>query len=177
MRQEQNMRFPVWVAITVGSALAATNCLADTRVLARAGAWQAFGGTTNNGTPVCGMSSSGAGKYFGRKYFAGESTLTVQLGNNQWTVKDKVKVKVEMRFDRQSPWNATAIGMHFGDGDAGLEFDISRNQLDQFMREFRGADAIAIRFPGENVSDWRGSLAGTDAVSNSFTRCVRGIKE
>jgi hypothetical protein len=170
------MKLPVAIATIVGFMLAAGSSLADTRVLARAGAWQAFGGTTSSGRPVCGMSSTSAGKYFGLKYFSGENTLTVQLGNDKWTLKDKVKVKVEMRFDQESPWNATAIGMHFNDGDAGPEFDINRKQLDQFLREFRGADAIIIRFPSEDVSEWRGSLGGTDSVSSSFTHCVRSIK-
>jgi hypothetical protein len=67
--------------------------------------------------------------------------------------------------------------MHFSDGDAGLEFDINRSQLDEFMREFRGASQITVRFPEENVSEWHGSLEGTDSVSNGFARCVRNIKE
>ena len=170
------MKLPIALAALAGVALSAGSSLADTEVLARAGAWQAFGGTTSSGRPVCGMSSTGSGKYFGVKFFSGEDTLTIQLGNDKWTVKDKVKIKVEMRFDQESPWNATAIGMHFNDGDAGVEFDINRKQLDQFMREFRGANAITIRFPNEDVSEWRGSLEGTDSVSNSLTRCVRTLK-
>jgi hypothetical protein len=170
------MRLPISIAAFAGVVLAASSSLADTEVLARSGAWQAFGGTTNSGRPVCGMSSTGGGKYFGVKYFSGETTLTVQLGNNQWTVKDKIKVKVEMRFDQESPWNATAIGMHFADGDAGLEFDINRDQLEDFMREFRNSNQITIRFPSEDVSPWNGSLDGTDSVSTAFARCVRNLR-
>jgi hypothetical protein len=170
------MKLPVVIAATAAFLLTSASCFADTQVLARFGAWQAFGGTTNSNRPVCGMSSSGNGKYFGVKYFSGENTLTIQLGNSSWTVKNGVKVKVEMRFDQESPWNATAIGMHFSDGDAGLEFDIRRNQLDQFMREFRGANQIVVRFPGEDVSSWNGSLQGTDGVSSNFVRCVRNMQ-
>ena len=170
------MKRAVWMGAAMGLALCADNALADTQVIARSGAWQAFGGTTNNGRPVCGMSSSGNGKYFGLKFFSGEETLTVQLGNDKWKVKDKTKVKIQMRFDNESPWNATAIGMHFSDGDAGLEFDISRKQLDVFIREFRNSNQISIRFPDEDVSDWHGSLAGTDSVANGFMRCVRDMR-
>ena len=159
----------------IGCALAAPPSLADTEVLARVGAWQAFGGTTRDGQPVCGMSSSGNGRYFGIKYFSGDKTLTIQLGNKQWSLKDNIKVKVQMQFDRASPWNATGTGMHFGDGDAGWNFRINREQLGQFITEFRNAHRIAVRFPNDNVSDWNGSLEGTDLIANNFQRCMKNM--
>src|ERR1700686_4866663 len=106
------MRLPFSIVTIACVMLAAGSSFADTEVLAHAGAWQAFGGTTNSGRGVCGMSSTDGGKYFGLKYFSGEDTLTVQLGNSQWTVKDKIKVKVMLRFDQETAWNAVAIGMH-----------------------------------------------------------------
>ena len=154
-------------------ALSAGHGFADTHVLARTGAWQAFGGTTEDGQPVCGMSSSGGGKYFGLKYYSGDNTLTIQLGNDSWTLKNKIKVKVRMQFDNNSPWNATGVGMHFSDGDAGLQFEINRKQLDGFMREFSNADHISISFPDQDVSDWHGSLEGSDTISRHFSDCMQ----
>jgi hypothetical protein len=165
----------------VAGAVAAALCLypqlgdAAVQTLQRAGAWEAFGGTSNNGTPVCGMSSSGTGKYFGIKFFAGAQTLTIQLGSSEWRIKNGAKQRVIMRFDTESPWNATATGMHFNDGDAGLEFDINRNQLDQFMREYRNSGQIVVSFPDSDVTSWQGSLAGTDRVSDAFVRCIRAL--
>src|SRR5579872_6138525 len=115
------MKLSVGILAIAFLAVSAGRGTADTHVLARTGAWQAFGGTTEDGQPVCGISSSGAGKYFGLKYFAGDNTLTIQLGNNAWTLKNKIKVKVRMQFDNNSPWNATGTGMHFSGGDAGLQ--------------------------------------------------------
>jgi len=65
--------------------------------------------------------------------------------------------------------------MHFGDGDAGLQFDISRKQLDQFLQEFRDSNRLSVRFPEEDVTDWNGSLEGTDVVTSSFIGCIRKL--
>ena len=170
------MKLLISIATIVGFALTAGNGLAKTEVLARAGAWQAFGGTSDNGQPVCGMSSSGAGRYFGVKYYAGDDTITIQLGSNKWTLKNNVKVKVQMQFDKASPWQAVGNGMHFSDGDAGLQFEINKKQLEQFVQEFRDSNAIAVRFPDEDISDWHGSLEGTEVVSNNFLSCSRKLR-
>jgi hypothetical protein len=145
---------------------------ADTRTLASAGAWTVFGGTTTSDRPVCGISSSGKGRYFGLKFYKGDDTLTIQLGSSSWKIDDKVKQRVTMRIDDNGRWNANATGMHFNDGDAGLEFEINRRELSTFIREFRNGDAIILTFPDSDAEDWRGSLSGTDQVISAFNRCV-----
>jgi hypothetical protein len=117
--------------------IGAPDVFADTQTLARAGSWSAFGGTTTSGRPVCGVSSSGDGRYFGLKFYKGDDTLTIQLGSSSWTIENKSKQRVTMRIDSNSRWTATAVGMHFNDGDAGLEFEINHRELDRFVREFR----------------------------------------
>jgi hypothetical protein len=145
---------------------------AETRTLARAGVWQAFGGTTNEGRSVCGMSATGDGKYFSIKYFSGNQTLTLQLGSKSWTIKNGAKQQLAMSFDGNSPWNATATGFHFADGDAGLEFTINRNELTNFMREFRLGNQMRITFTGSTASGWVGNLSGTNAMSDAFVNCI-----
>lgn len=156
--------------------LASPSAYADTKTLASAGAWNAFGGTTTSGRPVCGLSSSGAGKYFGLKFYKGDDTLTIQLGNSNWQIKDKAKQRVTMRIDNNSRWTATATGMHFNDGDAGLEFEISRSEISRFIQEFRDGGAIILTFPDSNAVDWSGSLAGTGTVISTFRRCISDIE-
>lgn len=170
------MRSSIIVAAALASLGIAASSFADTTELARSGAWKAFGGTTDSGRPVCGMSSSGTGKYFSVKYYRGDDTLTIQLGNDKWTLKDKVKVKTAMKIDKASPWNATATGMHFGDGDAGLEFEISKKQLKEFMQEFHDGNQMMLTFPGEDVSAWRLSLDGSDVVFTKFAGCLDKLK-
>jgi len=167
---------------TIGavSALAATCVLstawAETHVISQSGAWQVFGGTTTKGRPVCGMSSSGNGRYFGVKYFSGDDTITIQLGSGTWKIEDGAKQKLKMRLDNNSEWNATGTGMHFNDGDAGMEFTINRKELDEFMREFRASAIIRVDFTGSNAKPWTTSLAGTNAVATVFSNCVRDLK-
>src|SRR5262245_43908640 len=147
----------------------------QTTVFDRSGAWRAFGGRCDDGRQKCGVSTSGSGKYFSLDFFNGDNTLTVQLGSADWRVNNGEKIAVTMQIDRESPWRATGTGMHVSDGDAGLWFEINRNQIDRFMDEFRGGDQLIVRFPDSDVADWRASLAGTSRVSESFLRCIRAI--
>lgn len=159
-------------ALLLATGFAASSASAETHVLRRAGIWEAFGGTTTSGRPVCGVSSQVQDKYFGWKYFYGDDTFTIQLGKSSWQIDDGAKQKVAMQFDRNSPWNATATGMHFNDGDAGLEFTINRSELDEFEQEFRSSNQVAVRFPGSDASDWYVSLSGVNSVFDAFRQCI-----
>jgi len=158
------------IAVTL-VALAAGTAHADTSVIARAGAWQAFGGTSQDGTQVCGVSTSWPDdRYFGVKYYKGDNTFTIQLGSPEWKVEDGAKQPIVMTVDRRSPWRGNATGMHFSDS-AGLQFEISRNQLAQFIEEFRSGESLYLSFPGTTAADWTATLSGSDAVMNSFAAC------
>jgi hypothetical protein len=149
---------------------------ADTHVLAHTGEWEAFGGTTTSGIPVCGMSSSANGRYVGAKLFSGDATWTIQLGAKTWTVENGAKQKLELQFDNNTPWSATGTGMHFNDGDAGLEFTIDRTELNDFVNEFRGSAHLNIRFVGSNAAPWTSNLVGTQTLGETFNNCVRDLK-
>jgi hypothetical protein len=147
---------------------------ADTKVLATSGNWQAFGGTTGEGAPVCGVSLGANDKYLGVKAFTGSETFTIQLGSNTWQVVDKTKVKVSLRIDGDPAWNADGTAFHFKDGDAGLEFDLDKLQVGRFMTQFRNGKLLQITFEGGGkMAEWRLSLAGTDEVSDAFIGCTR----
>ncbi len=90
-------------AAAIAATLLSAPASAEVRTYARAGAWEAFGGSSNNGQKVCGVSTSGDGKYIGVKYYKGDSSLTIQLSNTAWKVTDGTKVAVTMKFDSQSP--------------------------------------------------------------------------
>lgn len=140
------------------------------------GAWTAFAGTADNGQRLCGISTTGTGKYFGLKYYKGDETLTIQLGAKVWIIRDGGRQRVTLKIGDHSPWSATATGFHFADGDAGLQFGIRADQLAQFMSEFSGSNVIYVRFPNSDVSDWRGSLDGGRAISESLLRCIREMR-
>jgi hypothetical protein len=164
-----------WWAITATFAglLAWTPAVADTQTLATAGAWKAFGGTSNDGTPMCGVAASGKGLFFSLKIFKGNDDMTAQLGSSGWKIKDGGKQKLTMRFDNEKPWNATATGFHFRDGDAGLEFSVPLKNLEMFITEFARSKKLRITFDGTDVDSWSADLTGTAAITSAFADCAK----
>lgn len=167
------MRLRLAAALLALSLAAIPAALAEVVVFARAGAWQAFGGTTDDGKRLCGISTSGEGIWFGVKYFRGDNGFTVQLSSTDWSLKDGEKVKVIMRFDRLSPWTGAATGFHMTDGDAALELEIPADKLTLWLREFRQSNTLLVEFPeADDVEDWKVSLAGTTAITDRLVACM-----
>ena len=71
------MRTSAVLGLAAGLTIMMGSASARVSTLANEGSWTAFGGTSDNGTPMCGMSSSGGGKWFGVKYFKGDTGFTV----------------------------------------------------------------------------------------------------
>ncbi len=150
--------------------------LAEVTVFAKAGAWEAFGGRTNDGKRVCGISTSGDDMWLGVKYFAGDDGFTVQLSSSDWKVKDGEKVKITMRFDRLSPWSGAGTGFHMSDGDAALELEIPANKLTLWLREFRQSNTLMVEFPeAPDVEDWKVNLSGTTAITDRMIACMNAM--
>lgn len=167
------MKYAVAVAgFGAGLALAA-GALAETKALATSGSWRAFGGTTNSGRGVCGISGDPGGRYFGLKFFAGDDTFVVQFQVPR--VDKEAKYDLAIRFDANPQWTATGTGFMFQDGDAGIEFAINKNESDNFAREFKNSSRMVVQFTGGAYPVWTVGLEGTLAVSNAFSSCMRGL--
>jgi hypothetical protein len=149
---------------------------ADTKTLARAGSWEAFGGTTINGRGVCGVSAEPAGRYFGLKLFAGGTTFTIQMGTKEWKLENGTKLPLTLRFDNNSPWTATGTVFHYEDGDAGLQFTVKREEIDTFAQEFRASSTLRIQFENNMPAPWVLGLEGTMAVNSAFQNCMKSLK-
>jgi hypothetical protein len=149
---------------------------AETSLITKVGAWQAFGGKTAGGRAVCGVSQSAGDRYFGLKFYAGDSTFTVQLGAKGWHLDNGAKQKLQMVLDGNRPWIATGTAMHFGDGDAGLEFTINRSEIDQFAAQFRTSGSLRVQFTDWDAPEWSLSLAGSNAVTDAFLQCIIGLR-
>jgi hypothetical protein len=154
----------------------AADASAETKTLARAGSWEAFGGTTSKGNGVCGISAEPGGLYFGLKLFAGGKTFTIQMGTSQWTIENGTKVPLTLRFDSNPIWRATGTGMHFDDNDAGLQFDVNRDEMGNFAREFRTSSQLRIQFQDNRFPPWLIGLEGTMAVDTAFQNCIRTLQ-
>ncbi|MBX3501499.1 MAG: hypothetical protein KF889_18820 [Alphaproteobacteria bacterium] len=166
-----------WGALAFALALVAiaVSASAETKTLARSGSWEAFGGTATDGTGVCGISAEPGGRYFGLKLFGGQTTFDIQMGTSQWKIEKGAKVPLTMRFDGHPIWRATATGFHFDDGDAGLQFAVHRNQMENFAREFRDSSQLRIDFKDNQFPAWILGLQGTATVNGAFQSCLRKL--
>jgi hypothetical protein len=163
------------IALAWGLTAIAADGFADTKTLARSGSWEAFGGTTTNGSGVCGISAEPGGRYFGLKLFAGNKTFTIQMGTSQWKIEDGRKVPLTLRFDGHPAWRAIGTSFHFDDGDAGLQFDVRREEVDKFAQEFRDSSTLRINFQDGAFAPWALGLQGTQIVNSAFQNCMRNL--
>lgn len=172
------MRIPGAFAVAVLFAATSAIAWADTKTLARAGSWEAFGGTTTKGQGVCGISAEPAGRYFGLKLFAGGKSFTIQMGTGQWKsfVSDGQKLPLTLRFDNNKVWSATGTGFMFEDGDPGLQFDVNVAEINNFGREFRTSSKLAVQFENNHVPQWVLGLEGTMQLYASFQNCMDRLK-
>ena len=162
-----------WAFLAASLAMSAR---AETSLITRAGAWQVFGGTTAGGWPVCGVSQSTDGRYFALKYYARDTTFTVQMGAKSWRLAEGALQKLHMVMDGNRPWVTTASGMRFADGDPGLEFTINRSEIDQFAAQFRASSVLRVQFADWDVAEWSIALAGSNAVMDAFLQCIQGLR-
>ena len=160
------------------AALGCTAVRADTVTIARSGAWEAFGGLTeDDNQTVCGIMNSIDGHYVTIKFYQGDKTFTIQLSSDKWRLKDDEEHAVSLTMDQHATWTSQkAIAMHFSDGSAGLEGEVAARQLDLFVREFRSGNQMRLAFPSVEAGGWTVSLAGSNAVSDALDRCRRAQK-
>lgn len=167
-------------SVLINLLLAATSVTlsahADVITYAHANGWEAFGGTSDNNTPMCGMSSRGDGKWFGIKYFDGNEYFTIHLSDSKWRAKNGLDVTLSMQFDEESPWSATASSFHMPDGDAALEFAVSFKKIGAWVREFRDSDQLIVSFPNQSVEAWDVDLAGTNEITDHFVECLKAMQ-
>jgi hypothetical protein len=123
----------------------------------------------------CGVSTSPPERYFGLKFFAGDQTFTIQLSDKAWTITDKSKYGVSMRLDNNRVWTTSAEGMHFPDGDPGLEYSIRKDELARFNQEFGSSKTLRLQFTN-GMNDWAIDLAAARQVNSKFAECNAKLK-
>jgi hypothetical protein len=164
------------VALTIvgiSSALMSTADATGMTRLAQAGGWEVFRGVSDDGRLLCGMTTSGGGRWLGIKYFNGDSSVIIQISKNTWVVKNSTDVEVSMQFDNETPWNAAATAFHMSDGDAALEFRIGSDALAQWVSEFARSDKLYVRFPYEKyIENWQADLSVSQEMANEWAHCI-----
>jgi opacity protein-like surface antigen len=169
-------KFRIGAAALSAVCVAAAAARADVKVTASAGGWEAFGGTTSSGLPVCGISKDLKEKYFSVKLFSGNDTFTVQLSDKDWTLQKGTKYDITMRFDQNKVWRATGVGFLFNDGDPGIEYTIRRQELAEFTREFGSSSGLVLHLVKPGLQDWTIDLTGVKDVKTAFETCNGNLK-
>jgi len=151
---------------------------AKTVELLRSGYWTAFGGTTGDATPVCGvMASSEQGRVFAVMWFKGDDHLTIQLFKPAWTVPTGMQVDIAIRFDDAAPWNAKAVGMGNLSTGGGIEFKVPMANVDKFSSELRYANTMTLWFLTGTEAPWTGDLRGSDGAVSMMTNCIQDVNK
>jgi hypothetical protein len=157
-------------------AAVATPAMADTKVFAKSGIWEAYSGTSDDSTKVCGILASGGGRWFGFKYFAGDSEFTVQMSKDTWEIPKGTKVSVALTFDDDTPWKAQATSFKMSDGDDGLQFGIPFKQATNFLQEFQAADSMTVEFPSQKaLKAWEADMKGSHTIVEQFGKCLQRL--
>lgn len=164
------------IVVATGLIAAAAGASAETKTLARAGSWQAFGGTTIGGRGFCGISAEPAGRYFSLTVISGSQTFTIQISTNAWTLDDATKIPLTLRFDNNPIWRVTGTPFHFDGGDNGLLFDVRRAEIGTFVSEFRDSSALRIQFEDDRLPQWVMRLEGTLAVNSALRECMKSLQ-
>lgn len=156
---------------------AAAPARAEVITFATAGNWEAFGGTDNSGSAVCGVSAEGGGRWFSIKYYKGDDALTVQLGKDTWKVDDGTETTVKMSFDNDIPWAATGKAAHLSNGEGFLQFAIPSSRADEWVNDYRRAQTMDVSFPDQpNIDDWTADLTGTNNIATQMMRCIEAMR-
>lgn len=137
-----------------------------TATLQKQGRWEAFGGTDDSGTQVCGViNTEEADRVFVIKRYAGSRDLTVQMLKNTWRISDR-RVATNIRFDFYPPWEAEALPAP----PDGLRLRIPEELAASFMREFGSSQVLRISFPAGDQT-WELPLAGSPVISRTMLEC------
>lgn len=161
---------PLLACLLLGAALPA---MAAVETYATAGAWRAFGGSTERDRLVCGIATTTAGLWFGMKYFQNEEAVTVQVSNPAWVIPERGRVRVTMRIDARSPWHVVGRGFRMRDGDGAIEFRVAPREVGQWLTEFKQGRWLVLAFPDGGPPDGRVDLAGSGEIAVRFGECLR----
>lgn len=150
--------------------LAIQGATAQTRTIAQAGGWTAFGGITNDNNLTCGVDASDreTGRHFLLQWYSPNNYLTARMIKRSWSIPRGTDIPVALRIDSGSEWTATAIG-----SEREITWHVQVSNLDRFIEQFRRGMQMSIAFLSGNEPPWRFNLVGSNAIMNAFVRCLQ----
>ncbi|MBO1073840.1 hypothetical protein [Roseomonas marmotae] len=149
--------------------LASAPAWAETADIARFGAWKAYGGTSESGTPLCGAAVQGRGRSLHLKYFLNQPGLVVHVFKRSWRIPQGVDVPVRLWIDGHEGWVASATPLP---GGTGIQFRFGTDLLEEFEALFRAGRMMRLHFLDGDEEPWEADLQGSDRVASAFVRCM-----
>lgn len=146
---------------------------AQTRTIAQAGGWTAFGGTTEQGTPTCGLDAhdTNRSRHFLIQYYRGNRHLDVRLIRPHWAIPANTNIPVRIVIDGNPPWSATATGTN-----REVKWTIPTGDImARFEGAFRRGNSMRVEFLSGTEPAWTFNLAGTNAIMQAFVTCLRAL--
>lgn len=155
-------------------AIFTTEAIAQTRTIATAGVWTAFGGTVRSGAATCGLDTSfpNTGRHLLIQYIHPDTVVQVRLTRETWAIPAGTRIPVRMQIDNSPVWTATATGS----GNE-VRWNFNRDSIDQFETQFRRGMVMRVQFMSGNEPMWEVSLVGTNAIMNAFVQCLRVLRD
>lgn len=154
------------------SSVSGGSATAQTAALQQFTAWTLYGGRSGDGTPVCGIQSAdrapnGEERQIHIKWFSPNPHFTVQVFKPSWAIPARTRVPFEYRIDGGSRFYGSGIG----NGRA-VEWTISFNTFDDWLRQFQGGTALRLVFGGDEPP-MNISLMGSSAAMVGLANCMR----
>lgn len=114
--------------------LLSSSVSAQTIVLGRFGYWESFGGTSVDGTQICGVSTLMThDRFVGIKYFSGTDYFIIQVMKKSWVIPRNTQISVQFYIGENTPWDATAVGRTDSQIGGIVEFKIPASSLRPFF--------------------------------------------
>jgi hypothetical protein len=158
--------------VALGAALAPAAAMAQVQTYYRAGAWEAFSGRNEKGGAVCGIGSTNPtnGRRLSISFDIGGTDTTFSASKPDWSIPDNTRVPVVMQIGLNTPWTEQGAGHEHT-----IQWTLAPGVMPTFDQQFRGASSMTLTFPDGNEPPWTVSLAGSTAISDTITRCVRDL--
>ncbi|WP_428535095.1 hypothetical protein [Rhodopila sp.] len=159
-------------SLAIGSQCASAAADPPLQSYYHAGAWDAFSGRNANGGAVCGVGTTNPADHrrLSIRFDIGGANRMFSATKPGWSIPDNTPIPVVMQLGLNTPWTEQATG-HANS----IDWSIDPAATQTFDQQFRAAPSMTLTFPDGNEPPWTISLAGSSAISATFSRCVTDL--
>jgi hypothetical protein len=162
------------ISASAAATLLSSMAGAATTMYYHAGNWHAFSGTDPQHQLICGIGTENTtdGRKLELTYVIGLNALRITASKPNWSIPEDTQVPVVMTVGGHQPWNVQATGH-----GTSLSWTLQPDGIRAFDPQFRNSGTLVLNFPGGNEPAWTVSLSGSNAVDNTFSRCIADLTQ